>query len=72
MATILICDDEKDIVSALEKVDNCVFTGLMILFVPAFFLNLQALEKVGNCVFKGLMILFGERVHNRYRKGGRQ
>ena len=32
MATILICDDEKDIVSALEKVDNCVFTGLMILF----------------------------------------
>jgi hypothetical protein len=46
MATILICDDEKDIVSALEKVDNCVFTGLM--------------------------ILFGERVHNRYRKGGRQ
>ena len=32
MATILICDDEKDIVSALEKVGNCVFTGLMILF----------------------------------------
>ena len=58
MATILICDDEKDIVSALEN--------------PAFFLNLQALEKVGNCVFTGLMILFGERVHNRYRKGGRQ
>ena len=32
MATILICDDEKDIVSALEKVGNCVFAGLMILF----------------------------------------